>query len=124
MGYPMTYNRFIRRNKLDKGGYDAKSYESLELLQVYGPRDFPEYSAFDEESVSPEHYIALLREAITVKHDYCESNHVGKIKMMLGDLRRLERDSVDENMVCQYISSKIGVDKETVAAVIAAWMTV
>lgn len=42
--------------------------------------------------------------------------------LLLGDLRRLEEDTVDEKATCLYISRKTGIDVETVAAVLKEFM--
>ena len=43
--------------------------------------------------------------------------------MLLGDLRRLEADVIDEQGICQHIASRIGVDTDTVAAVLKEFVS-
>lgn len=45
-----------------------------------------------------------------------------KARLLAGDLRRLETDTVDERATCLYISQKTGIDVNAVAAVLAEFI--
>jgi hypothetical protein len=45
-------------------------------------------------------------------------NEEDRIRLLAGDLRRLEKDVVDENGICKYIAGRISIPEETVAAVL------
>lgn len=45
-----------------------------------------------------------------------------KWSLLQGDLRRLEKDAVDERAICEAIALKLMLDKELVAAVIREFM--
>ena len=40
------------------------------------------------------------------------------MRLLLGDLRRLEADAVDEAAICTYIAHRTGIDADIVAAVL------
>jgi hypothetical protein len=46
-----------------------------------------------------------------------------KATLLAGDLRRLERDAVDENAICAHIAGKTGIDREIVAAVLKEFIS-
>ena len=107
MGYPMTFDRVIRRNNLGTGGYDdaAKWGLSVNLnnLGLMASGD-----EFDRVMVGE--YRRRLRE------------YEASAKMLLGDLRRLETDAIDERAVCAIVAERTKVDPETVAVVIREFL--
>jgi len=105
MGYPMTYQRVLRRNRLDCGDYGdlGKCYSSLKM-----PKPF---SGNPEASLP----VSDIREWAAVNHQ--------ALSMLLGDLRRLEGDAVDEAATCLHIAARTGVDKEVVAAVLKEFLS-
>jgi hypothetical protein len=116
MSYPMTYQRVIHRNGLHEGGYTddpARRYSKV------GPEyAFPERSKFAAEV----DYEAILRGEIGNLRGEIDRLH-GQRMSLLGDLRRLEADALDERAICQHIASRTGIDVETVAAVLQGFMT-
>ncbi len=83
MGYPMTWQRFIRRNRLTEGDY----------------------------VVSPDAFWTGSQEVPQ------------RVRNMMGDLRRLEKDALDERAICVHIAKETGTDAETVAAVLKEFMS-
>jgi len=107
MGYPMSYRRVINRNGLAEGGYDDKTSPPVSPSAFPGPDKFlPDVD-----------YVALLRKELEHRRATIEDMW-NKRRMLLGDLRRLELDSVDEHATCQSIALKTGIDAETVAVVL------
>lgn len=91
MGYPMTYRRVVNRNYLGEGDYTTPSPRPL--LNV-NPDALPEWAQSDVK------------------------NARSRWSMLLGDLRRLERDATDEQATCKHIARLTGIDPETVAIVL------
>lgn len=111
MGYPMTYRRFVSRNGLGEGGYD----HSGKPLPVQWAKHI---NTTHPGIGTPEG----LRDVIwPLAVDRLHQYEV-QVAMLLGDLRRLEEDTVDEGPLCAMIAQKAGVDKEVVAAVLQAWL--
>jgi hypothetical protein len=94
MGYPMTWKRFINRNSLQEGGYANAQLTGANLDSMTG---WPGDA---------------MRQASQ------------RFRMIMGDLRRLEQDVVDEKAICNQIVSRTGIDKDTVAAVLKAFMEI
>jgi hypothetical protein len=42
----------------------------------------------------------------------------GRFGAICGDLRRLEKDALDEHAICDHIADKTGIDRDTVAGVL------
>lgn len=107
MGYPMTLDRVIHRNGLATGDYDHPAEWALNVnLDSLGLVKSQE--EFDQIMVDD--YRRRIRE------------YEQKARMLLGDLRRLEHDAVDEDGTCRIVASRSGVDPETVAVVIREFM--
>jgi len=106
MGYPMTYQRFVKRNQLgpERGGGD---YADAGAHKLYLNLDRPGLGTLEQ--------LQLMQVPEMVK--YVKELEL-RYRNMLGDLRRLEIDSTDEMSNCRYISRRIGVDEDTVAAVL------
>ncbi len=107
MGYPMTFGRFVNRNRL-QGDYgtrmsmrNTKPYDR-ELLKGFDPD-------VDRIDVLLSHSADLGKEIDSLD---------GRWGLMLGDLRRLEADASDEGAVCKHIAARTGIDAEIVAAVL------
>jgi hypothetical protein len=108
MGYPMTYDRVLRRNGLASGDYGSPDEA----------RPFPPESKFP----SHEAYMrALENEIRMLRQDLARRNN--KMRMLKGDLRRLETDARDESAICRHIVERTGADADTVAAVLKAFIT-
>lgn len=104
MGYPMTFQRFVKRSQLERGDYSIDL--DVPWTTYYWPRGYVK-DAFSEE---------LRRE---FDRQNGEREELGrKLKLLTGDLRRLEKDATDENAVCKYIAFRTGIDVEIVAAVL------
>ena len=103
MGYPMTYQRVVNRNQILKGG----DYAQAPLIVFHAPTIMPDY--IDDPNVNKRAFEAAREELERAN---------SMIRMVNGDLRRLERDAVDENATCVRIAQRTGIDEETVAAVL------
>jgi hypothetical protein len=106
MGYPMTYQRVISRNGLADGDYGTLPTRWAGPLSG-GPttyRDDPEWQRTFEMWAAERKQLA------------------GRIQSIAGDLRRLEGDALDEQAITVYIVNKTGVDMDTVALVLRAFM--
>ena len=104
MGYPMTYDRVIRRNGLDQGDY-------LDSGKVPWPAI--RFNPTEQAVIAAP---GLAAAAL--------SNVRSSVANLLGDLRRFERDSLDENPlgVIARISKRTGVSFDDTAAVIREFM--
>lgn len=99
MGYPMTFRRFVNRNGLAEGTYD--------------------YERQREFRVAPESEGRLEVWRTLARSAYDDLNaRINRHNMLLGDLRRLEKDSVDEAATCRYIADRTGIEPDVVAAVL------
>jgi hypothetical protein len=94
MGYPMTYRRVLNRNGLADGDYDKLPQSKAHLFS--GDLTFETLKRIQE--------MERLFRAIS------------------GDLRRLEKDSVDEKAICLLIAEKTGLAPDTVAGVIKEFL--
>lgn len=104
----MTIKRLIARNGLGDGDYGTV------------PQALFHQSPVTVRSVSDE----------WIRAQYFESEHQAqetakawnsRLAMLAGDLRRLERDTLDENAIAKAISLRTGIDPDDVAAVLQAW---
>ena len=102
MGYPMTLKRFLNRNGLLDGSYD-------ETPQRW--RRTPPVTISDDS-----HVRALIQQWAG---DVERWN--GSMRLLIGDLRRLERDTLDEQAINANICRVTGIDQDTVAAVLRAY---
>lgn len=103
MGYPMTFRRFVNRNALTKGDYGDAG--RLRLLVNTRSRGLIK---------TEEEFVAYLGPRWRDELERMDQRHMG----LLGDLRRLEQDAVDENAIARGISTRTGIDVEVVAAVL------
>jgi hypothetical protein len=109
----MTYQRVVNRNHLNEGGYGDPGRHAINVNlgpDGYDHREDPNGDAFTA---------AIFPHAATRLRDYERA-----FTMLLGDLRRLEHDAVDENVngVCGYIAQRTGIESEVVAAVLKEFM--
>ena len=109
MGYPMTYQRVIHRNRLHEGGYDAERV---------GPFTVAEQSIAD---MTDEARAALFRHMAETQHERIVSM-VRARNLILGDLRRLEVDSIDEGATVAYIANRTEADPEIVTAILREFL--
>jgi len=112
MGYPMTYRRILGRNRLGKGDY-----------AVTPATPYPHVD-FEKDRCGFETWAALER-AYRSNFKWQQEYRMGvenARSLLLGDLRRLEDDTVDEGAICKVVAEKAGVDPEVVAAVLKEWM--
>lgn len=107
MGYPMTFKRLVNRNRLegDYGtkmtGINTRPWDRIFLDSFQ--------SDVDRIDVLLDHAAALSRELESLNQRW---------GAVMGDLRRLEKDAVDEQALCQQIASRTGVDRDLVAIVL------
>lgn len=106
----MTFKRFINRNRLAEGGYDHEPAK----IEVLVARSVDEMDAERQLVV----YKALAKSA----HERLDAERNAR-NMLLGDLRRLEADAMDERSTCAYIAHRTGVDSDTVAAVLKEFIS-
>lgn len=98
MGYPMTYQRVVRRAGLDQGDYLDISTVPWGALGM-SPKE-------EAIAAAPEH-VAVQLENLRLS-----------VSNLLGDLRRLERDARDEGYICQEIVRQTGFSPDVVARVL------
>lgn len=104
MSYPMTWQRVVKRNGLEDGDYGVTPTAiHYDVAVNKNPAD-------DGEPM-----VAQVRREALVRL-------TGRFQNLAGDLRRLERDSQDERATCKYIAARIGVDEDTVAAVLKEFL--
>lgn len=100
MGYPMTWKRLLSRNQVADGTYDVVPERFALMLGVNrNPKDD------GNDAVGEVRRMAL-------------DNAERWARMFAGDLRRLERDTVDERATCSVIANRTGIDMEVVATVL------
>lgn len=102
MGYPMTYQRVIRRNGVVVGDYEESPTDWQPLVNT---------NEADDGVVSVSN--ARRRRVLAYERSAC---------MLAGDLRRLERDTRDEGATCAHIAHRTGLDREVVAAVLKEFL--
>jgi len=124
MGYPMTFMRFVRRNGLEHGGYDGYTdpesarHTPHPRIHVIGPTIFGGTAEQREKQAESarrnpptgEEYLRLLQANTSATY------------MLLGDLRRLQHDALDEGYILKHIASTTGVAEDEVAAVLDAFL--
>lgn len=114
MGYPMTYRRVLHRNGIEVGTIG----DGHRLVPSLATGSFPPRDRFNAD-VDYDH---LCREEISrLQGQLLEA--ATKFGQILGDLRRLEHDTVDEGLTCAKIAERTGVDAEIVAAVLKEFIT-
>lgn len=107
MGYPMTFRRVLSRNGLVGGGYEA----------IPDPKPFPEAGKFNEGV----DYVAVLRDQIVHLEGELTKARCDRANL-LGDLRRLEQDALDERGICGDIALRLKLQPDMVAAVLREFM--
>ena len=102
----MTFRRFVRRNRLDRGDYGDPGDHAVGV---------------NLESVSPitgedqrEHFLPLWTQRLV--------RYENEFKALLGDLRRLEQDALDERAIVSLIVRRTGLDSDAVAAVLQEFL--
>jgi DNA-binding NarL/FixJ family response regulator len=104
MGYPMTWQRVVNRNGLADGSYDAVP------------------AAWAPGNVEKNVHAQAVSSVLEWRRERLEAL-AHKARMLAGDLRRLELDSVDEGATCKEIARRTGIDVDTVAAVLKEFMS-
>lgn len=115
MGYPLTFQRLLNRNNLQDVDYGSK----LSGVNTGPGRTMLDVTAADfNEGVD---FVHLLKKDIKLL--YQEIDRVNqKWSMLCGDIKRLQKDAVDEAAICNHIAHETGLNVEMVAAVLKAWM--
>lgn len=108
----MTYLRAMRRNGLADGDYQNDGTGQASRWNT---------QAVDQLIEQGDH-----EGAARLAGDFAREVErlYGARRMLMGDLRRLERDTTDESWICRNISERTGVAVDDVAAVLAEWMKV
>lgn len=112
MGYPMTFQRLLNRNRLSQGDYDHQSLAPYPHVGLDEP-----LCGYQDVAALERAYRTQFRitndERLTAK---------SRLNMILGDLRRLERDAVDEGTLARVVAEKAHLDLDIVAAVIKEFL--
>lgn len=110
MGYPMTYRRVVNRNRL-VGDYGAR---------MSGINTKPwDHELLAKLNENVDRVEVLLSHCETLDREIDSLN--GRWSAIVGDLRRLEADTLDEH-ACARIADRVGCDADTVAAVLGEWI--
>lgn len=106
MGYPLTWQRFVRRNKLTDGSYAATPVgwaTDVNTSDTIDPR-----AALD---IVQAQRLRLLR-------------YAKQASLLAGDLRRLEADAQDEQALCEHVSQRTGLGVDAVATVLKEFFAI
>ena len=109
MGYPMTFARVLARSGLKDGDYGQVPQALFHQAPVTVP------------SVSDEWKIARYFEREREMQEAAKAWN-DKFAFLAGDLRRLERDTLDEDAICKHIAERTHVAPDDVAAVLKAYL--
>lgn len=110
MGYPMTFRRVLNRNRINTGDYQG------ELPSPWGIN-----LNLDNEMLAPRDvFVQTIHPHLVERIKLYETN----VRSLLGDLRRLEQDAIDENCLCKEISRQTGLNVDDVAAVLKAFIEI
>lgn len=113
MGYPMTWGRLINRNGLADGDYGRPP----EGWAATAPKTA--WSILDDyDAARLRAHSRMVEEVVT---NTVEQQNA-RIAIFAGDLRRLEKDTLDEGTICQSIARKLDADPDLVAAVLKEWL--
>jgi hypothetical protein len=105
MGYPMTFRRVMNRNGLQDGDYTTPPERHARRVITNAT----------EATLQSEQETLIGRAPHWAKR---VEEYEQVFKMLAGDLRRLERDAVDEYSICQRIAARTGINADVVAAVL------
>lgn len=109
MGYPMTYNRVLCRNSL--GGNYTKVRQYIQ----------PDGTWINtEKNADGSHVVHYANTEMMPGYTEATLNYDPRL-MIAGDLRRLEKDSVEPGYRRTQIAKDAGVDEETVVKVLKAF---
>jgi hypothetical protein len=100
MGYPMTYKRVVNRNGLMDGDYGKSPARHRKVVIT---------NATDSWATKIYHFDSVAKRCDEYEKSF---------ELLAGDLRRLENDSQDEQLVCMRIAAKTGIGADVVAAVL------
>ena len=112
MGYPMSYRRFINRNRLAEGDYANLPFSPYPHVKIDEP-----LCGFESVEALERAY----RSQFNHWNDDRAAQH-SRESCLRGDLRRLERDTIDEDAICRVVADKAGADPEIAAAVLKEWI--
>ena len=111
----MTWQRLLNRNRLNTGDY-------TEVPEGWGTSGGATAWELLEKD-SKEQIIAFFK-TVQAHRDEEAGRRNKQVMMFAGDLRRLERDALDEGYICREIARRVGADPELVAAVLKEWLAV
>lgn len=107
LGYPMTWQRLINRNGLGDGDYDrepeswrGRSQRLPYVADLFTPK---ERQLLDQKNADREQVGVAMR-------------------LLAGDLRRLEQDAVDERAIARFVAQRTHLELDVVAAVLKEFM--
>lgn len=115
MGYPMSYQRVLNRNRLHDGSYDT------EPVDWFAPGTAVAWSVVDDGNYEN---VLAFAQGMAESYNGAAKRYNAKVRLLMGDLRRLEADTVDEGAICQRIVADTGLSLDDVAAVLKLWMGV
>jgi hypothetical protein len=114
MGYPMTFQRVLKRSHLEDGDYKVVPDDN---------RVYPAKNQYRVETTNPEWYEDLLKKEINrLSNELIRQEN--RRNLLLGDLRRLEKDTADENSIAKQIGFRTGISADLVAAVLAEYIKI
>lgn len=105
MGYPMTWQRIVNRNRLTEADYGDK----VSGFNTEGVRKLHGYSENDGTH--------LAEQMVTMACNEIDQAN-SRWSLLVGDIKRLGTDAVDEVAICNYIAGRTGFQTEVVAAVL------
>jgi len=114
MSYPMTWQRVVNRNRLQDGDYGSK----MSGLNTK-PWDREVLARFNDDA---DRVDLLLGQRETVCREIDTLNN--RWGALLGDIRRLEQDVVDEQAIAKQIAHRLGIADDFVAAVLKEFMSI
>lgn len=101
----MTYQRVLHRNGIETGGYFGVPDKWQQQVNTQVPAGM---------TLEQAHFDVVARRLDSI---------VDQVRLLLGDLRRLEEDATDEKAICQVIASRTNIDADTVAAVLKEFLS-
>ncbi len=114
----MTFQRLLNRNGLQEGDYTSGLRELAAASEpTHVDLDAERCGFVDVEAL--ERAYRGLWDSYRVRHVYVSE----RLRLLVGDLRRLERDAVDERGICTHIVQRTGLAPDVVAAVLKEFVT-
>jgi uncharacterized protein YydD (DUF2326 family) len=110
LGYPMTYKRVIGRNRLLDGDYQKTP------VDWFNSQAGAVVAGLTTDQL--EHVVGFWKRHTKEQAETFDR----RIQLLAGDLRRLEKDAVDEAATAKAIATRTGVAEDAVALVLKEFM--